>query len=474
MLLIQSKSVPHESKMACRVKLQSKPKVPVKPTHLKCSHNKTSSLPINVLHSACAKKVVNKEMRSLTNGHGIVSKKSTNENQQRKSVQKGESSDRCCDVQSDVPQLAESRREENLGREIGDYVQINFPSVEPGTLIRADDFLGTFEMLPNTGNHASDEDCKRTVRSISDTSLRKSRAAPHNLTPSHHNEIMNELRKNFKSSSLEGLNKTSRTTDDYGYEIPLSLQTPIYFSLDDIHPPCHKGIETTSEQLISSTTKVVRRKKARLARFKRKINSSPDNYNNENVVQSFAQDLAPKNGEYEILDPSADTSDDSMTSARPISSFLSSRLRSFCSDDQTRSHRSSLSNRSSLGSSSAITGSSPEIEEFEDDWSDVEYASDNESHYQQIETPSRRRNEHAYEVIEDFLCSDRCKESRNPRNANRYVDLENSNDIAIKSNLRRKTFHDLKFSDAANCTWNTVSTPGVLKLSEFKNWRSSK
>ena len=456
MQLTQSYSSPTESFGPMTKQTASqKPKVPNKPSHLTCIHRKYPSLP-------AANEVAIQKCASKHNSHrrNCDERMRMDENRRRSTNSI---------VTSNPNQLSPANLEC-----CGEYVEINFPPVEPGTLIRADDFSGEIETLPwSTGNMTPlpQERRKPTGRSISDTSLRKH--LQRKTTSEQHKAVISELGKKFRSNSLESL-KPSSTTDESGYEIPLSFQTPTYMCLDDdLGPFSH---DETTNNVPETKPKLLRNRKIRLARFRRKP-SNPSTSAEDATTKTSPRTSYKSDSDQSV---SEETKIGFFASPNPLNSFLANRLRSISSDSSHHHHN--LINRTSL-SSSIITCSTCESDCSEDEWSDSseDILAEYESFYQQIDTSTRpRRNcEHQYETIEEFpgvkndsnqskvesdvnrSCSS-CKSSSEPS-------VFHAVNLNSDRKLFKKNFQDMKIPNVRDCTWDTVATPGVLKHSELKN-----
>jgi len=465
MQLTQAYSIPTEGQAPMtKIPTAFKPKVPNKPSHLAGAQRK--SLPLSTTNDAVPQKCVSKHIshRKVISKDDCLRKdenrrRSTNSIGTSKQLAKQHSSnsDDCCNY--------------------GEYVEINFPPVEPGTLIRTDDFSGEIETLPCcTGSVTppSKERRKPTGRSISDTSLRKH--SNRRATLQQHDAVISELGRKFRSNSLESL-KPSSTADESGYEIPMSFQTPTYMCLDDDLGPF--SLDETAD-VPDAKPKLSRNRKIRLARFRRKPfnpSTSPDV-----TTTKTSRRTSYKSDNDRPAEVSEETKMGFFASPKPLNSFLATRLRSI-SSDTSQHHHQNLVNRTSL-SSSTITCSTCESDcTDEDEWSDSseDVLAEYESFYQEINTSSRprRKCDHEYETIEEFPgvknnstrsqevsdveppCSS-CK-SVNDTTAFHTVNLN------ADRKLYKKNFQDMKCPNIRDCTWDTVATPGVLKHSELKN-----
>ena len=473
MQLTQSKSVPDVHRQMVKSVSSNKPKVPHKPSHLTCIHRKSPSLPLwgsNIAgssESGASKSAIRRKAGSYED-----------DKQRRKSSHDTVTSN----------QFAGAKRESQLKKrntvDYHDYVEINCPCVEPGTLIRADPFPCETRKAPSTKKPSVQERRKPTARSISDTSLRKTKSKRKSSTEKYE-ALIDELRRNFRSSSMEEINnnslKPSSTADESGYEMPLSFQTPTYMCLDeDLGPFSYDESEALSDTSLktSSQTQMLRNKKVRLARYRRRPQ------NQISTIADKRSQVDSKTGNDKQNDQSDDLSNDILASTKPVTSFLASRLQSLHQDGQAVDHHQSLINRTSL-SSSVLTCST--CESSEDEWSDSseESLSEYESYYQQINSLARpkQKYEHPYETIEEFygLRNDKeqVKNTSSYELENKETDnsdggvssIDSSSPVTVQSNAdaKSKMFQDMKRTDVRDCTWDTVATPGVLKLSELKN-----
>ena len=434
-----------------------KPKVPNKPSHLTGGLRNVSSLPSMCVDDTVTQKKAKKRV-SYRKFSGYDERSKMEENHRKSTSATGSSK-----------QIANA-----TCSDFGDYVEINFPPVEPGTRIRADDFSGEIEILPSCLGNVTpprQERRKPTGRSASDTSLR--RKANRDICFQHYEALITELGNKLRSNSLESL-KPSSTADESGYEMPMSFQTPTYMSLDDDLGPFVPE-ETDAH---CTKPKISRNKKIRLARFRRKpLNPNPSPFPDDRLSTISTQTDSDVQSEFcECV------KNDLLSSPKPQNSFLSNRIQSISSDGSNGHHHFSLTNRTSLGSS-ILTCSTCESDCSDDEWSD---SSDDEAEYecfyQQINSSSRPKQNHQYETIKEFRVDNHDQDSKSTVKESLALKDSSSNcklpaevnalysvNLSSERKLHKKNFQDLKVPDVRDCTWSTVSTPGVLKLNELKN-----
>ena len=351
--------------------------------------------------------------------------------------------------------------------EDNDYVTIDFPSVQPGTIIRTNRASGAIQMLQNNSNHHASTNAKKTTaRSASDSALSPTKVSSE-LLCDQHNAVVKELQKTFNGTHRRQLHSlpSPSTADECGYEIPIAFQTPTYMTLDEIQTFPEQNVFGSPK--INEELKLCRNKKVRLARYKRNVlDRSSASLEEEEYSHDLKQNQDEESHEDDIIENSKKINEAVPT---PINSFLSARLKS-CSFNCPKKHNHANTRlRNSLGSSGMTYSASGSDDDFSDD------ELESESHYQQIDFPHTNLCENAYERIYEILHSDHDRKPSRRKHPYEYVELETKDPVftplPCEHDLQQhhvKNFSEMRCNYAADCTWNTVATPGVLKLSNYK------
>ena len=359
-----------------------------------------------------------------------------------------------------------------------DYVLLDFPFVEPGKVTRTDPISGKIE-------HFS----KRKI------TLKKS------LSQTNESESVKHSTEDFRSGASASLPRNTflhcdvtrrpripsrPAVDDGGYEIPLAFQRPVYMALESNE---NSKTDDTNSQFLG--IKGVEEKQSRSKETDELpyIDFSPGPKRQESNTSDTPSFL------YSLSNESAFTSDgNSMkmdmskeNSQKPINSFLASRLEltSLKSDESNEIKPKSTSGES-WASSTLPSPFTDTTEEDRGEWTDSSnYSSDFDSYYHQIDPPCLPgdHSDHDYASIDDGECTS-CDHSRKSVKRTKSVkkalalvvtgrskstESSKPSSAASTPRLQRSNMQDMRTTESGESTWATVSTPGILKLNNFKD-----
>ncbi|CAK8692090.1 unnamed protein product [Clavelina lepadiformis] len=472
-----------------------KPKIPQKPAHLVCGDavvNKNDKIMHPPLKTVDEKSKNDRKVSPDRNGCTYTTMSSAiNNNVNHKEDFDRKSVTPQYNVTSNSIHPTEIQLETCRNSVYNDgYVEINFPRVEPGTVIRSDGKTGEFRAVASQDPQYEVCRCSRNKiaqRSVSEGGV-KSKLIKH--YPRDDSESAIKAQHSLKSNSVDSLFPSKCTrgqVDENGYEIPLPFRKPTYLSFDS-----DLGISSADETADAATPSekpvVVSKlkKKRRLARYKRQAQPQTAALA-DSLSKSFI--LSFSGNQANVSESNLENTATSKPFAKPIDSFLSNRLRAVQSDSKLS--RYFVSECSSSATSTNLTDSTSE-----DEWSfsSDEYSSGEECYYQQIDPPKLCENvlDHDYEDIEEWLVwsksSKQVSRKKSVKNVMASVVSSRKRDKLTKTGetnksptdlgrspkLQRHNMHDMRSKRVEECTWATVSTPGILKLHDFKDFGKDK
>lgn len=341
------------------------------------------------------------------------------------------------------------------------YVQINCPAVKPGTMFRLN-------------NHG-------TLR------CRWSADASAVVVEENNNTLINKRSQidSCGGESEQARNETPSTpqgeaqvVDDGGYEVPIAFNKDIYMSLDDDFGS--SADESDNDGYHVGLNRGQRSKK--LAKRKEQhYRTAPSSF-----LRTCARQAAEfkTDQERDVVDgptPNNTVVQRAGMPVRHLDSFLSSRLREF--NDTTRKLGDQLS---------ATNYGHPTTSSSSDEWSSCssDDCSSCADFYEEIAPPpSPDVLDHDYEIIDEnafrSLPKKPCKHHRK-RNVTKAVATAvgivkkdkspqhtSRGSTSPNSDAHRKQLREIRAMHESECTWDTVATPGVLKLESFRNLREA-
>ena len=372
----------------------------------------------------------------------------------------------------------------------GDYVMLEFPFAEEGKVFRTDPISGKFEQMSKqkvTLKKSLSQNDKRTGQKSSPVGLKN---ASNTLPRTDHSE-----------SKFSPRIPSKPATDEDGYEAPLIFQTPVYMTLDfaservpsestpcgDAPSPAKLGNHSKGCSLekqfysAESALKFTQPPSETSSNF-----SKPETSNKPEtaIKPSFLYSLSGESTVSNFDDENRKVGSTKDSVGTPINSFLASRLElaSLKSDDDVKHRTVSAESWPSTALSSPF--SDPGNDD-RDHWSDSnDFSSDSDCYYHQIEPPdlSGHISDHDYAIIDDCpACTKPRLQRKKPKRSKsvkkaislvvngRSKSTENNKSPHTTPKLQRSNMQDMRTTDAGSSTWDTVSTPGILKLNNFKD-----
>jgi len=374
----------------------------------------------------------------------------------------------------------------------GDYVMLEFPFGEQGKFIRADPKSGKFELRT--------KEKVALKRSLSQNEEQKSLPECSNSS--------NTLPRTNRLELLRPRIPSKPAVDDEGYEAPLIFQAPEYMSLDFVSLSISSKPSTTENagkpaELINQTkdnitnTKQKHRKEVAQKQFQKTTLSLEEEANSSSNSENLRKPKKPSflysfSGESSVNNFDDDTSKieniNKHSRSTPINSFLAARLEttSLKSNDDVKNRTISAESWPSTTLSSPFSDPENDFCGYDsEEWSDSNsFSSDSDCYYHLIEPPdlSGHTSDHDYAIIDDCnLCKSprlKRKKAKRSKSVKKAISLVvNGRSKSTESNksphttpkLQRSNMQDMRTTEASSSTWDTVSTPGILKLDNFKD-----
>ena len=282
--------------------------------------------------------------------------------------------------------------------------------------------------------------------------------------------------------------------DECGYEIPMAQRQPTYMSLDSVSspPPFREPPEPPNENCSSNSNEqetvnkqlAVEEQNSNLNYRKnwkkeavraRKINST---FKDTTKFSSAASSVSTASAELKTADEEQDMS------TKPISSFLSARLEEV--ELQPDLSRGAFCRTSSSNTASPSCTDQESVFDSEQ-WSDEgDFSPDNYGrYYQEVYPPdlSGSTFDHDYAVIVDAPEKNVNKKKRKKSmkkvkafvNGKSKSNNNNSPNASLNTTpkLHRQKIENIKLTGGTG-TWETVSTPGILTLNNYKDLNKNK
>ena len=278
---------------------------------------------------------------------------------------------------------------------------------------------------------------------------------------------MDDIIKNFSSYPSSKENSNQSTVDEDGYEIPLVFRPPVYMTFDS-DPG---GVFNTKEvsNLTPSHTE------DQVATNDIATQKPVDHQDKPTFLYSLSND---SNISWTSAEKLASEKID--IPGKPISSFLASRFETISGESKAIKLSSNTSEISALSSSVVSDNSGYNV------WSDSsDFSSDCDCYYHQVAPPdlSGHTSDHDYAIIDEHQYTSASNKTKVKRNQSmkKMMSLmvhgrSKSNDSSksptespsVTPKLHRKNMQEMRTAELGTSTWDTVSTPGILKLESFK------